>query len=258
MAANGTVKWTRLATMGLAMAGLGPLLMIAAGLAFGLDLSEDVVFLGGTAVIGLLSAALVARFGTWAKIVGIVAGLMLALALFWTAFGLMQPASFFDFVPGLLVLPGAFLGIGACIAAIVAGRRGASAARAEGSERGVIRTVLGVVLLGALVSGALNLFTRPTATPGDAQATATLKDFSFDEEQYQVAGGTEIFVENADPFAHTFTIDELDVDENFVGGSSKRISIPSEPGTYVVYCRPHTSSPEDPEEEDMAATITVT
>ncbi|HEX2054386.1 MAG TPA: cupredoxin domain-containing protein [Actinomycetota bacterium] len=258
MADNEKAKWTRLAALGLVMAGIGPLLILGAGLLFGLDFEGDIAFFLITAAIALSGAFLVWRFGTWGKVAGAVAGLLVGLALFWTAFGLMQPASFFDFLPGLLVLPGALIAIVASIAAVVSGRRGRATARPEGGERLGLRIVAGVVVLGAVVSGALNLFTRPTASAGDAQASVAMKDFRFDEQGYEVAGGSTVFVDNNDPFAHTFTIDELDVDEAFIAGGSKVVQIPDRPGTYVLYCKPHTSDPEDPGEEDMASRITVT
>lgn len=258
MADAAKARWTRLASLGLLLAGLGPLLLLVGVVTFGLDAGEDLVFFLVTVAIGLVGAFLVWQFGTWSKFVGILAGLLLGLALFWTAFGLEHPASFFDFVPGVLVLPGALLGIGASIAAIVAKRRGHLSPRPEGGERRGIQIVLGIVLLAAVVSGALNLFYRPTASPAGAQASIAINDFEFGEGQLQVGGGTQLFVDNEDPFYHSFTVDELGIDEGFIGGSSKVIDIPQEPGTYVLYCRPHTMNPEDPGEEDMAATLTVT
>lgn len=251
-------KWTRLASLGLVLAGLGPTLILLAILIWGLDAGEDLTFFLVTMAVAFVAAFLVWRFGTWSKVVGILAGLLLAMALFWTAFGLGQPASFFDFVPGVLVSPGALLAVGASIAALVAKRRGNLTSRAEGGERLGMRIALGIVVLAAAVSGALNVLTRSTASAEDAQARASMRDFSFDQQEYEVTGGESIFVSNDDPFHHTFTIDELGVDESFVAAGSKVVEIPEEPGTYILYCRPHTSDPEDPEEEDMAATITVT
>jgi hypothetical protein len=104
-APQGKARWSRLAALGLVLAGLGPLLFLVAGVFWGLDVSEDIPFFGITGALALIAAFLVARFGTWAKVVGIVVALLLGLALFWTAFGLASPTSFFDFVPGLLVMP---------------------------------------------------------------------------------------------------------------------------------------------------------
>jgi plastocyanin len=91
----------------------------------------------------------------------------------------------------------------------------------------------------------------------DADATVVLKDFEYDSEDYEIQAGSRVFVRNDDPFLHTFTVDDLDIDEAMSPGSEELIEIPSEPGTYVVYCRPHTSDPDDPSEDDMAATLTI-
>jgi hypothetical protein len=258
MAERAKAKWTRLASLGLVLAGLAPVLMLLAGLLFGLDMDEDLVFFVVVAAVAFIGAFLVWRFGTWSKVVGILAGALVGMAMFWTAFGLAAPASFFDFVPGILLIPGALIAIGAGIAALIAGRKGNLTDRPVAGERRGIQMVLGLVALLALVSGALNLFTRSTASADEAQATVAMKDFEFGEESYLVAGGSKVFVDNDDPFFHTFTIDGLDIDEGFVGGSSKIVDIPSEPGEYILYCKPHTSDVENPGDEDMATRITVT
>jgi plastocyanin len=256
-APEGKARWSRLAALGLVLAALGPILFLVAGVFWGLDVSEDVGFFGITGALGLIAAFLVARFGTWAKIVGIVVALLLALALFWTAFGLFSPTSFFDFVPGLLVIPGVLIAIVSCIAAIVARRRGHVTPAATGGERRALRIVVGVVVILAVLSGIATAATRSTADESDADATVVLKDFEYDSEEYQLEAGSSVFVRNDDPFLHTFTVDDLDIDEALTVGSETLIEIPSEPGTYVVYCRPHTSDPDDPSDDDMAATLTI-
>lgn len=255
--ATGKAKWTRLAALGLVMAGLGPVLILTAILIWGLDPGEDLGFFLTAIAVAFVASFLVWRFGTWSKIVGVIAGLLLAAALFWTAFGLEHPGSFFDFMVGILVMPGALLAVGASIAALVAGRRGTRTARAEGGERRAIQVALSIVALAALVSGAFNLFARPTATAEEAELRAAFRDFKFDRSEYVVPGGTTMFVSNDDPVYHTFTIDELGIDEAFVGASSRLIEFPNTPGTYTVYCRPHTQDPQDPGEDDMTAQITV-
>lgn len=258
MADTDKAKWSRLAALGLVFAGLGPALIFVAILAWGLDPGEDLGFFITTMLAAFVAAFLVWRFGTWSKIVGIVVGLLLAVALFWTAFGFEHVGSFFDFMLAILVMPGALLAVGASIAAIVAGRKGNRTARAEGGERTAIRTAVGIVVLAALVSGGLNLFARPTASADGADLQASFWDFKFDQEEYVVPGGSTMFVSNDDPVFHTFTVDELDIDESFVAASSKVIQFPDRPGTYTVYCRPHTMNPEDPSEEEMTARLTVT
>ena len=252
-------RWARLASLGLILAACGPLLMLLAGLAWGLDVGDEVPFFGITAVIAFLGAFLVGRFGTWGKVGGIVAAVLVSGALFWTAFGLAAPTSFFDFMPGVLVMPGALIAIVSCVAALMAGKRAAPATGSDPEPR-AIRVVLTAVVVLAVLSGALTFLSRSSvdeAEAADAAFTVTQSDFEFDEEQYQVAGGSQVLVENSDPFQHTFTIEELDVDVAIAPGSEELIEIPAEAGEYILFCRPHTSDPEDPTGDDMAATITV-
>lgn len=250
-------RWSRLASVGLILAALGPVLMLAASLGWNLGVEEELPFFGGAAVVGLIAAFLVRRPGLWTKIVGIVAALLIAGALFWTAFGLSQPTSFFDFMPGLLVMPGALLAIVASIGAIVAGRRGRRTARAEGGERTAIRVAVGVAALAAVVTGVLTLTARTSADEAEADEVVRLADFEFDQATYTYDGGTSVLVRNDDPFLHTYTVDALGIDETLNPGSEAIVVIPDEPGEYIVYCRPHTFEPEEPADDDMAAELRV-
>lgn len=255
---DGRARWSWLAALGLTLAALGPLLILTGGVLWGLEISEDVGFFGTTAIIGLVAAFLVLRFGTWAKVVGIVAGILLTGALFWTIFGLFTPNSFFDFVPGLLVMPGGILAIVASIAAIVAGRRGHRSPAPVGGERTGVRVVLGVIIVLAVISAVLTFAGRSTvADEGEAELAVALQDFEFDSQSYEVTGGSSVLVRNDDPFMHTFSVDELGIDEVITPGSEVLIEIPDEGGEYVLYCRPHTFDPKNPQDEDMAAELTV-
>ncbi|MFN2525098.1 MAG: cupredoxin domain-containing protein, partial [Actinomycetota bacterium] len=168
------------------------------------------------------------------------------------------PSSFFDFVPGVLVIPGALIAIIAGIGAIVAGRRGNVSPVATGGERTAIRTLLSVVVVLALVSAVLTLVSRSTVSQTEADTTVSLKNFEFDEASYELAAGSTVLVRNDDPFMHTFTVDALDIDIILTPGSEELVEIPAQLGEHVVFCRPHTTEPEDPAPDDMAATITIT
>lgn len=252
----GPARWTRLAALGLLMAGLGPLLMFAAGLLWGLDVSEDAGFFLITAAIALVGALLVWKLGTIGKVLGILAAILVAMGLFWTAFGLAAPQSFFDFVPGVLVIPGALLAIVCCIAAIVAGRRGHRSEHAVGGEQRGIRIVLTVVIVLAALSAVLTFTGRATVDEA-ADMTVVLKDFEFDEESYDFAAGSTVLVRNDDPFLHTFTIEELDIDETLTPGSEALVQIPDQSGDYIVFCQPHSDPNEPDPEDDMAARATI-
>lgn len=256
---EGTAKarWTRFAALGLVLAAIGPLLMFGAAALWGLDIADDAPFFLITAAIGLVGAFLVARFGTWSKFVGIIAALLISMALFWTAFGLFTPMSFFDFMPGVLVIPGAVMAIVGCIRAIRAGKRGDLTAAAEGPERRAMRVVLTVITLLAVVSAGFTFVSRSSADESSADQVVTLKDFEFDSDSYAFEAGSTLLVRNDDPFMHTFTIEALDIDVAVTPGSEELVDIPDETGTFTVFCQPHTSDPEAPSADDMAAEVTI-
>jgi plastocyanin len=250
-------RWSRLASLGLAMVGTGPLLMLAASGIWGLDIGEDLVFFMLPIVFGFGGAFLMQRPRTALRIVALVFGVLGAMMVFWTVFGLFSPDSFFDFVPGLLVIPGALIALVAGIGAIRSQRKGATSHPAEGRALQIVGSILGVLVI---VSGVLSVTGRETVSAEDeasADVVVDLKDFEFDEDTYEVAGGATIFVKNSDPFLHTFQIDALDVDVTLGPGSEAVIVIPDEPGDYVLYCEPHTSDADDPGEDDMAARLEV-
>lgn len=245
-------RWTTLATIGLAMIALAPALMLGAGFAFGMDMSEQTGFFVPVLAGALLAALLVWSFGWWAKVIGILVGAGAGMMLFWTAFGLQQPASFFDFAPGLLVIPGALLAVISCIAAIVAGRRGRMGTRVTGGERIFVRVVIGLLVLAMVASGLLTYLGRETvADATGADQTVVAKNFEFDPVDFEVDGGDTILVRNEDAFFHTFTIDELDISVELGPGSQALVNVPDRSGTYRFYCIPHSSpTPEEAEPEE--------
>lgn len=259
-APQGKARWTRLATLGLLLAAAGPLLLTVATVIWSVETGENLAFFLPVGLIGLLGAYLLWRFGTWGRIAGIVAAVLVGGAVFWTAFGLAEPSSFFDFVPGVLVIPGVLLAISCSVAAFVASRRGHLTTTATGGEQRGIQIALTVVAALAVLSGVLTVASVESVDAADRAAAdleVHLSDIEFDEDEYTVAGGSTVYIRNDDPIHHTFTIEALDVDEKLGPGSKKIVEIPAEAGTYILYCKPHTGTPEDPGEDDMAATITV-
>lgn len=250
-------RWTRLAVLGLLMVAAGPALFLVAVLVYGLNFGDTGGFFAIIMAVPLLGAILVWWFGWWAKVVGIIAALLPALAMFWTAFGFARPNSFFDFVPPTLLIPGAFIAVFSCIGAIVAGRRQHAGTAATGGERKAVRVVLGVVLLLAALSAALTLSGQSRVSEPQRGPVINLKNNEFQPKDLELRQGDTILLRSDDPFFHTFTIDALSIDEAFTPGDEVLVRIPDRPGNYIFYCRPHTERPEDPEENDMAGTLTV-
>lgn len=253
-------RWTDLATLGYGLAALGPVILLIAVLAWGLETDGETGFFA--VIIGIAAAAaLLTRLPkAWAKVAAILLGVLMLGGLWWTIFGLFAgPSSFFDFMSGVLVLPGALTGLVFSASSFIALKRGHVRVRADGRERSGIRLALIVVAAAAILSGALTLAGRSTVDDASsAAATVVMKDFEFKTTQISVAGGSTVLARNDDPFLHTFTVADLDIDQTTTPGSEKLITIPTKPGTYVLYCKPHTEDPENPGKDDMVATLRVT
>ncbi len=249
---------TRTATLGMLTLMAAPVVMIAVALAARQDIGEEIgFFLVVLAALGI-GAGLVWRFGTWAKVVGLVLTLAGAFMMFWVVFGLSYPASFGDFIPGVLLPLGVVLSLYGNIGAIARRRTLEGAAtRGERRTRGV---ALAIVALAVVVSAVLGFVGRSTvdstAAAGAVEIAAT--NFEFTPGELTVAAGGEVLVSNADGFVHTFTVPELGIDETLLPGSAKLIAVDAEPGAYTIYCKPHsdTSEPE-PSEAGMAARLVV-
>src|SRR5688500_8865293 len=77
----------------------------------------------------------------------------------------------------------------------------------------------------------------------------TISGSQFSPAEVDAAAGDATFaVSNEDGFAHTFTADDLDVDEQLDGGEGSSVTAALEPGTYDFRCTIHPS---------MTGTITV-
>ncbi len=249
--------YTGVAAFGLLLIALAPALMLTIAMATGQS-GDDTLFFLIMAGLPAVTAALVWRFGTWAKLLGAVVSVLAVLGLFWIAFGLAFPASFGDFTPGVSFPLGVVLGLGGSIAALVQGRRGNLRTEATTAERRIVAGALGLVGLAAVTSAGLWMVNRTAVDTGVAATTATMSDFAFAEDAYEVAAGDTLAVHNADGFVHDFTVRELGIAANVLPGEDALLAVPNEPGTYTVYCTLH-SDPEatDASDGDMVTTLIV-
>jgi plastocyanin len=254
-------RYTRLAALGLVLAAAAPLIIFVATLIAGLPLGGDAAFFLGGPIVALLGAFLVTRFQrAWARILALVISLAMGFMYFWMAFGLAVPAAFADFVPGVLLPLGVLLGVGGSIAALVANRRSRAGGEASAGERGLIRAALALVGLAVVASAILSFLARENVSEAAAAGATevTMFDLQFQEGTYTVTAATPttFHVRNTDPFMHTFTVDELNINEQILPGSEALIEVNAQPGTYTLYCIPHSNVEDpDPAEGDMAATI---
>jgi plastocyanin len=117
----------------------------------------------------------------------------------------------------------------------------------------VKRTILVVVTVGALLMGACG----GDDDGGEANGTGdggggggglqiTASGTAYDPESLTApAGDIEVSLTNEDGIAHTFTIDDLDVDLEVDGDSSDSVSFSAEAGTFEYNCRFHSQMTGD-------------
>jgi plastocyanin len=148
---------------------------------------------------------------------------------------LSVPASYGDFITAVGTI---VFSITAIIAAVQVLRR------REGAQPGARKVWLGgiaVVVLSILVA-AVSTFTYEDAEVRESDLDMTTSDFEFSPEELSVSSGEEVsvFIENEDMTLHTFTSEELDVDEVIPAGASIRVTFTAPgPGTYKFECEPH-------------------
>jgi plastocyanin len=255
--------YTRVHVFGLLLASVT---MLAVGTAVVINyppsFAETVSFIGPFAVGMLVAAWLAWRFGMWAKIVGLLVALAVAVMTFWAVFGLFEFDSVFDFTFGFGVTVGLLLAIGGGIAAIISGRRGRSQPTATRGERILIRTVLIVFAIALVASLVLTNMGRTTIEPQLASGATMVEisDFVFSPSPVEVSSADgRIVVDNKDLFLHDFTVPDLDVEVRLTPGSAALVDVTGTPaGTYTAYCTLHSNVSEpDPEAAGMAVALVI-
>lgn len=96
--------------------------------------------------------------------------------------------------------------------------------------------LIGVIALGTAISfGAAASTSSDVAVEGDL--TVTAERVEFPEVIEAEAGAVAFFIDNRDPFRHTFTIEELGIDVALPASTARRVVVPNlEPGTYTYVC----------------------
>jgi hypothetical protein len=152
--------------------------------------------------------------------------LMLTGALQFGSEHLTHPSSGIDFTHAVVGIVGRVVAIGA---AVMAWRRtDAAGARRVG---GASVALLAVTLLVAGVATAAA--TGEEAEPGDV--VTSIADHDFAEVIEVTAGGT-LFVDNLEPFRHTFTVEGTSTDVVVPASQGVRVPIDLPTGSYEVIC----------------------
>ncbi|MGE5262573.1 MAG: hypothetical protein ACM3S0_04260, partial [Acidobacteriota bacterium] len=144
--------YARVTALGFGLVALTGVVILVLGLSGG-SAGEELGFALAFIIVGLLVAGAVWRFGRWALVLAAVLSLALVgLVGPFSLFSLSHPESATDFVPVVLMLAGAILGLIGSVVALVQGRRGMLRESATSTERSVLGIALGAVALAVLLS----------------------------------------------------------------------------------------------------------
>lgn len=234
-----TTTGTRLIILGVVLLAMGNLWVI--------PFDPGAIFFSGPGiVIAGLAAFLARRFGTWAKVVSLVIGLLLLLMT--ATFGQLGLfASVFDFVPAMAgLLCGLLMVVGSVVAMAV---RGGKPSRLDGREHAVFGGAVAVTAILAAVSGVLSFTADRTVDEADrAGAVEIAVDaFAFPEQAIAIPAGetTRLILRNDDKYFHTITSVELGFDEGLNPGDEVLVEVtPDDTGTFQLWCRPHATENE--------------
>lgn len=219
---------------------LGVSLLLLGFMALGLRSFEPIVV--GVAAVPLVVAGVVALGWRWASLLGtLILGLLALLVLGGVRELALTHPSGGLFTLLLLLGPTTLVGLVASVGAAVQNYR-----RAEPHTPRWLPAAL--LLVAGLSVGAAAVSTIPPTGALVGVTPEALADLpavtlpSFDGGLLRVrAGETVAFrLENPDPVAHGFAIDELGVNAVMpAGAESLALFRPTTPGTYTFYCPPH-------------------
>jgi plastocyanin len=239
--------YARVSALGFGLIALAGVAVLVAGLLAG-NVAENAGFGLAFIMVGLLLTALVWLVGRAVLFVaGGLAFLLLALLVPFSLFNLVHPESAPDFVPLVLTLAGALLGLIGSIAAGLQWRRGTGRVTARPGEVWALRGLLGIVAAAVALSVVLTLIGH-TSVSAEAKAGATsvqMKNFAFAPGTLQVSPGASVrlVVLNHDTTLHTFTLPAAGVNVSVPPGAEKVIEFQAPAaGVYQWYCIPHATA----------------
>jgi len=231
--------YTRLAVAGFALIFLSIIVAGATGNATGaFSFAPPALF---SLIVGLL--LVITGRGLIIAIVVSVLALLLFVGL--EALGGLQvlghPESFSDFVPALMRAVGSVMAFAGTLIAFRQARRGPAALHpgSPKQKRLVKVGAAGLVLLA--VASVFLTYTRNADidAPAGASVVETFEDDFSPSELSLEPGPHTVLVVNRDSYAHTFSVDELDLDV-YVGPRADRLikfDIPDDdPGRHDLYC----------------------
>ncbi|MFL5803023.1 MAG: cupredoxin domain-containing protein [Roseiflexaceae bacterium] len=193
----------------------------------------------------LIAAGVMLAGWRWAPLLGVlVAGLMLAMIVPIAGFALADPSSPM-FAPLLILLVLAVVGLVLGVSATAQNYRRALADRRAPRWLAATLAALAGLVAGAILVG---MIPRAGSTAGvSPEVLATLpglaaKGFEFSQTEVRVKAGETVALrlENSDPEAHFFVVDDLNINAPIPAGQSGlALFKPAKPGVYTFYCPPH-------------------
>ncbi|MEX0790167.1 MAG: cupredoxin domain-containing protein, partial [Actinomycetota bacterium] len=104
-----------------------------------------------------------------------------------------------------------------------------------------VAAIAGVAVVLAAIAGSLAARAAVASdTPADGSLNVDIENFEFGPGTVTAQNGeVSLYVTNNDSARHTFTADELGVDESIAPGQSKQITFDARSGTFSFYCKPH-------------------
>jgi uncharacterized cupredoxin-like copper-binding protein len=192
-------------------------------------------------IISLVVAGIAALRFRWAPALGALLALLLAGGLLGPAIGevlfsLAHPSDFGMFSLLVVLLPLLLIALAAGVAATVQNYRG-------GARRAPRWLAPALIALAGLVAGAILVAAAPqpgTGVSPDALAglqVVQVETFNKGEVHVKAAATVALRLENADPVAHAFAVDALNLNAPMPSGqSSLALFKADKPGTYTFYC----------------------
>jgi hypothetical protein len=174
-----------------------------------------------------LGVTIVWRAPRWLLVLAVVLPLLqVGTSLPFIIPGLTHPETPASFLPDVLVI---ITSIVVVAGAILALRRGNSRARRPIAAFATVLAAAAVVTCVVAASGV----STDERQPGDVAVTAAKVDYP---ERVDAAQGGSLWVQNQDPFRHTFVIEGTDVHAELPGTTAVRLDIDLDPGTYGFFC----------------------
>lgn len=178
------------------------------------------------AVYIVLGLALLWRAPRWLLIVtAVVVLLQVVTSAPFMIPGLTHPETPASFLPDVFIIVASFTVVTGAVAAV---RRSEPTRRPIALVAGAVAGAAVVLSIGATAGVASD-----TREAGDVAVTAADVEYP---ERVVVNSGAALWIDNEDPFRHTFVVEGTDVRAELPGATAVRVEADLAPGTYTFFC----------------------